>query len=286
VQVIYGVKGLKTHAKTCIIVRREPHGVVRYVHFGTGNYNEITSRIYSDVSLLTASEELGADAISFFNAITGYSQPQRYRKIEAAPTGLRQRLLELIEGETHRKAQGQAAAIDAKVNSLVDPEVIGALYAASLAGVPVRLNVRGVCCLRPGVAGLSENISVVSIIDRYLEHARILRFHHGGDDLVFISSADWMPRNLDRRIELLVPVEDPPLKQRLAETLEVYFEDNVKARHLQADGSYNRPKLPRGAKRRRRSQEVLYEDAVNRLKSAQQSAPTTFEPHRAPGGEG
>ena len=286
VQVIYGVKGLKTHAKTCIIVRREPHGVVRYVHFGTGNYNEITARIYSDVSLLTASEELGADAISFFNAITGYSQPQRYRKIEAAPTGLRQRLLELIEGETHRKAQGQAAAIDAKINSLVDPEVIAALYAASQAGVPVRLNVRGVCCLRPGVAGVSENISVVSIIDRYLEHARILRFHHGGDDLVFISSADWMPRNLDRRIELLVPVEDPPLKQRLVETLEVYFEDNVKARPLQADGSYNRPKLPRGAKRRRRSQEVLYEDAVNRLKGAQQSAPTTFEPHRAPTGEG
>jgi polyphosphate kinase len=285
VQVIYGVKGLKTHAKTCIIVRREPHGVVRYVHFGTGNYNEITSRLYSDVSLFSASDELGADAISFFNAITGYSQPQRYRKIEAAPTGLRQRIVELIEGETQRKAQGQAAAIDAKINSLVDPEIIQALYAASQVGVNVRLNVRGVCCLRPGVAGLSENISVVSIIDRYLEHARILRFLHGGDDLLFISSADWMPRNLDRRIELLVPVEDPPLKQRLVETLEVYFEDNVKARHLQADGAYNRPKLPRGSKRRRRSQEVLYEDAVRRLKEAQQSAPTTFEPHRAPGGE-
>jgi len=285
VQVIYGVKGLKTHAKTCIIVRREPHGVVRYVHFGTGNYNEITSRLYSDVSLFSASDELGADAISFFNAITGYSQPQRYRKIEAAPTGLRQRIVELIEGETQRKAQGQAAAIDAKINSLVDPEIIQALYAASQVGVNVRLNVRGVCCLRPGVAGLSENISVVSIIDRYLEHARILRFLHGDDDLLFISSADWMPRNLDRRIELLVPVEDPPLKQRLVETLEVYFEDNVKARHLQADGAYNRPKLPRGSKRRRRSQEVLYEDAVRRLKEAQQSAPTTFEPHRAPGGE-
>ena len=150
----------------------------------------------------------------------------------------------------------------------------------------VRLNVRGVCCLRPGVAGLSENISVVSIVDRYLEHARILQFHHGGDDLVFISSADWMPRNLDRRIELLVPVEDPPLKQRLIEILEIYFEDNVKARLLQPDGSYNRPKLPRGNKRRRRSQEVLYEDSVNRLKASQQSAPTTFEPHRAPSGEG
>jgi polyphosphate kinase len=282
VQVIYGVKGLKTHAKTSIVVRREPHGIVRYVHFGTGNYNEITARVYSDVSLLTASEELGADAVSFFNAITGYSQPQRYHKVEAAPTGLRQRILDLIEGETQRKQQGQPAIIEAKVNSLVDPEIIAALYAASQAGVEVRLNVRGVCCLRPGVAGLSERIAVVSIVDRFLEHARILRFFHGGDDLVFISSADWMPRNLDRRIELLVPIEDPPLKQQLIQNLETYFEDNVKARHLQPDGSYTRAKPPRGTKRRRRSQEVLYEDACRRLKEAQQSQPTAFTPHRAP----
>jgi polyphosphate kinase len=282
VQVIYGVKGLKTHAKTCIIVRREPHGIVRYVHFGTGNYNEITSRIYSDASLLTAHEELGADAVSFFNAITGYSQPQRYRKIEAAPTGLRARILELIDGETQRKTQGQAAAIDVKINSLVDPEVTNALYAASQAGVTVRLNIRGVCCLRPGVPGLSENISVVSIVDRYLEHARILRFLHGGDDLVFLSSADWMPRNLDRRIELLVPVEEPPLRQRLVGILETYFEDNVKARHLQPDGSYARSKLRKGSKRLRRSQELLYDDAVRRLKDAEQSQRTTFEPHKAP----
>jgi polyphosphate kinase len=279
------VKGLKTHAKTCIIVRREPHGIVRYVHFGTGNYNEITARIYSDASLLTAHEEFGADAVSFFNAITGYSQPQRYRKIEAAPTGLRQRILELIEGETSRKSQGQPAAIDVKINSLVDPDVINALYAASQAGVPVRLNVRGACCLRPGVPGLSENISVVSIVDRFLEHARILRFLHGGDDLVFLSSADWMPRNLDRRIELLVPVEDVPLRQRLIGILDTYFEDNVKARHLQASGAYVRSKTPRSEKRRRRSQEVLYEDAVSRLKQAEQAQATAFEPHRAPGAE-
>lgn len=281
VQVIYGVKGLKTHAKTCIIVRREPHGIVRYVHFGTGNYNEITARIYSDASLLTTNEELGADAVAFFNAITGYSQPQRYRKIEAAPTGLRQRIVELIEAETHRRQQGQKAFIDAKINSLVDPEIINALYAASQAGVPVRLNVRGVCCLRPGVAGLSENISVTSIIDRYLEHARIFHFHHGGDGLVFISSADWMPRNLDRRIELLVPVEDPPLKSRLIEILETYFDDNAKARQLDTDGTYSRVKGSR--KKRRRSQELLYEDAVRRVKEAEQSQTTTFEPHRAPG---
>jgi polyphosphate kinase len=283
VQVIYGVKGLKTHAKTCIIVRREAHGVVRYVHFGTGNYNEITSRIYSDASLLTSSEELGADAVSFFNAITGYSQPQRYRKIEAAPTGLRQRIVELIEAETHRKQQGQKALIDAKLNSLVDTEIIQALYAASQAGVRIRLNIRGICCLRPGVKELSENISAISIVDRYLEHARILRFHHGGDELVFLSSADWMPRNLDRRIELLVPVEDAAAKSRLIEILEIYFDDNVKARALQADGSYARVKA--GRKKRRRSQETLYEDAVRRLKEAEQSATTTFEPHRAPGAE-
>jgi len=283
VQVIYGVKGLKTHAKTCIIVRREPHGVVRYVHFGTGNYNEITARIYSDASLLTSNEELGADAVAFFNAITGYSQPQRYRKIEAAPTGLRPRIVELIEAETHRRQQGQKAFIDAKVNSLVDPEIINALYAASQAGVPVRLNVRGACCLRPGVPGLSENISVMSIVDRYLEHARILHFHHGGDELVFLSSADWMQRNLDRRIELLVPVEDGPCKLRLIEILETYFDDNVKARYLHPDGSYKLAKP--GRKKRRRSQEVLYEDAIRRVKESEQSQTTTFEPHRAPGTE-
>jgi polyphosphate kinase len=281
VQVIYGIKGLKTHAKTCIIVRREPHGVVRYLHFGTGNYNEITARIYSDASLLTSNEDLGADAVSFFNAITGYSQPQRYRKIEAAPTGLRQRIIELIEAETHRRQQGQKAFIDAKINSLVDTEIIQALYAASQAGVTIRLNVRGVCCLRPVVAELSENVSVVSIVDRFLEHARIFHFHHGGDDLVYLSSADWMPRNLDRRIELLIPVEDQAAKSRLIEILQSYFEDNVKARVLQVDGSYKR--LKPGRKKPRRSQQLLYEAASRRLQEAKQSQPTTFEPHRAPG---
>lgn len=282
VQVIYGVKGLKTHAKVCVIVRREPHGIARYVHFGTGNYNEITARIYSDASFLTSNEELGADAVSFFNAITGYSQPQRYRRIEAAPTALRARLLELIDGETQRKQQGQNALIDVKINSLVDSEIINALYAASQAGVPIRLNVRGICCLRPGVPGLSENISVVSIVDRYLEHARILRFHHGGDDLVFISSADWMPRNLDRRIELFVPIEDPPSKTRLIEILETYFDDTAKARILTPSGKYERVK---SRKKRRRSQERLYEQAVRMVKTAEQARQTVFEPHRAPGAE-
>lgn len=279
VQVLYGVKGLKTHAKICVIVRREPHGVQRYVHFGTGNYNETTARIYSDISFLTSNEELGADATTFFNAITGYSQPRRMLKLEMAPLGLREYLLELIQSETERKRRGQKAAIDAKVNSLVDPALIDALYDASQAGVKVRLNVRGVCCLRPGVAGLSENIEVVSIVDRFLEHARIIHFLHGGDHLTFISSADWMPRNLDGRVELLVPVETPPLRDRLIAILETYFKDTVKARRLLPNGSYEL--AGKGKRKKVRSQEVLYNDACKAVRKAVQSRRTVFEPHRA-----
>jgi polyphosphate kinase len=281
VQVIYGVKGLKTHAKICIIVRREPYGIVRYVHFGTGNYNEITARLYSDVSLMTANEEVGADAISFFNAITGFSQPQRFRKIDAAPLGLRERIIEMIDAETDRKNHGQKARIIAKLNSLVDPEIIEALYRASNAGVEIRLNIRGVCCLRPGVPKLSEHISVVSIIDRFLEHSRILYFHHGGDRRVFISSADWMPRNLDRRVELLIPVEDHTLKERLLLTLKTYFKDDMKSRRLLPDGRYKR--LTASAKRPPlRVQEVLYRRVCDAALMAEQSQRTVFEPHQAP----
>lgn len=283
VQVLYGVKGFKTHAKICIIIRREPHGIQRYLHFGTGNYNEITARVYSDASLLTSNEELGADAVSFFNAITGYSQPPRYRKLEAAPIGLRVKLLEMIEMETKRKEQGEDAQIIAKLNSLVDPEIIEALYQASQAGVKIRLNIRGICCLKPGVKGISDSIEVVSIVDRFLEHARILYFHHGGDPRVFISSADWMPRNLDRRIELLVPVEDPDNRRRLMDILNSYFDDNVKARRLAADGAY-KPVKP-GRKKPYRSQQILYEEAVKLVKQAERSEQTVFEPHRAPGAE-
>jgi polyphosphate kinase len=281
VQVIYGVKGLKTHAKICIIVRREPYGIVRYVHFGTGNYNEITARLYSDVSLMTANEEFGSDAIAFFNAITGFSQPQRFRKIDAAPLGLRERLIEMIDAETDRQNHGQKARIIAKLNSLVDPEIIEALYRASNAGVEVKLNIRGVCCLRPGVPKLSERISVVSIIDRFLEHSRILYFHHGGDRRVFISSADWMPRNLDRRVELLVPVEDHALKERLLQTLKTYFKDDVKCRRLLPDGRFKR--LAPSAKRPPlRAQEVLYRRVCDAALMAEQSQRTVFEPHQAP----
>ncbi len=286
VQVIYGVKGLKTHAKVCIIVRREPHGVQRYLHFGTGNYNEITARIYGDISYMTSDEELGADASSFFNAISGYSQPQRFRKIEAAPIGLREKLLEMIHNETQRKLQGQKAQIAAKLNSLVDPQIIDALYAASQAGVKIRLNVRGICCLRPGVPGLSENISVISIVDRYLEHARIVYFYHGGDERVFISSADWMPRNLDRRVELLVPIEDAALRRRLVNLLDVYFRDTAKARRLEPDGSYTRVRPSGRRKKPVRCQQVFYQEACDALKRAEQSRRTAFEPYRAHGSGG
>jgi polyphosphate kinase len=279
VQVIYGVKGLKTHAKLCLIVRREPHGIQRYMHFGTGNYNEVTAKIYSDISYMTCNEELGADATSFFNAITGYSQPQRYRKIEMAPIGLRDEILDMIEAETKRKQQGQKAHIVAKVNSLVDTKIIDALYAASQAGVTVKLNVRGICCLRPGVPGLSENIEAISIIDRFLEHARIFYFFHGGDERVFISSADWMPRNLDRRVELLTPIEETAARRRLINILDTYFRDTCKARRLLPDGSYEtvQPAEGEGVS----SQETLYREAREAIRRVKQSTPTMFEPHRA-----
>ncbi len=278
VQVIYGVKHLKTHAKTCLIVRREPHGIVRYLHVGTGNYNEITARFYSDVSLLTCDVKLGTDTSAFFNAVTGYSEPQEFSEIEVAPLGLRKRLLALIEAEIDRKEQGVEASISAKLNSLVDPILIEAMYRASQAGVNIRLNVRGICCLRPGVPGLSENISVVSIVDRCLEHARIFHFYHGGDDRVFISSADWMPRNLDRRVELLVPIEDPTGKRICLTVLDDYFRDNLNAWVLQPDGSYIRKVA--GDQPPFRAQEKQYQAAVQQLKEAERMRRSVFEPHQ------
>lgn len=279
VQVIYGVRGLKTHAKICIIVRREPHGIVRYMHFGTGNYNEVTAGIYSDVSLLTCEETLGDDATKFFNAITGASQPGQMHHLAVAPTTLRSRLLGLIEGETQRRREGQKAEIIAKVNALVDTEVIDALYEASRAGVRIRLNVRGVCCLKPGIKGLSKNIEVVSIVDRFLEHARVLYFEHGGDPQMFISSADWMPRNLDRRVELLIPVLAPQHRKRLHAMLRCYFKDNVNSWMLQPNGQYRRLQ-PTEKKPAFQAQAVLYERAVAAKREAEQNNRSTFETHQ------
>jgi polyphosphate kinase len=277
-QVIYGIKGLKTHAKLCMIIRREAGGIRRYLHFGTGNYNEVTARLYTDVSYMTSNETLAADASLFFNTITGYAQPAKYHAVEAAPIGLRDRLLDLIAGETARAAQGQEARIMAKLNSLVDPPLIEALYAASQAGVTIRLNVRGTCALRPGVPGLSETISVVSIVDRFLEHSRIMYFHHGGEPRIFISSADWMPRNLDRRIELLVPVESEPARTRLVSILETCLADTVKGRLLQPDGRYVRSTAKPG-ETPLRSQETLY-NLFRRLAQSPGRPVTVFQPHR------
>ena len=278
VQIVYGVKGLKTHAKVCLVIRRESQGLVRYMHFGTGNYNEITAHLYSDVSYLTNDEDLGSDTSAFFNAITGYSQPLQFRHIEMAPIGLRDKILELIENETERKRQGQDAFIRAKMNSLVDPQLIDALYKASQAGVVIELNIRGICCCKPGLTGISENISVISIVDRYLEHSRIVHFHHGGDDKVFISTADWMPRNLDKRIELLIPINNTVAKKRLIEALDISFKDTLSAWKLNPNSKYSRIKVTT-KKKSLRSQEVLYNNACIVNQRAKRNRRTVFEPH-------
>lgn len=279
VQVIYGIRGLKTHAKICIIVRREPQGIVRYMHFGTGNYNEVTATLYGDVSLLTCNEEIGADASAFFNAVTGASQPQKLRHLDSAPTTLRKRIIDLINAETQRCIEGQRAEIFAKINALVDTEVIDALYRASQAGVKIQLNVRGVCCLRPGVPGLSENIRVNSIVDRFLEHARIMHFRHGGDSELFISSADWMPRNLDRRVEIMVPIDDIACREKLMNSLLTYFQDNCNSWEMQADGSYIRSQSEKQAVR---AQKRLYENVCKATEQISQKRRTTFETHEPP----
>jgi polyphosphate kinase len=280
VQVIYGVKGLKTHAKVFIAVRREPNGLKRYMHFGTGNYNEITATIYSDVSYMTCDEDLGADASAFFNSITGNSQPQKYRKIEAAPLGLRQRVVSLIEAETERCRQGQKAFIRAKMNSITHPEIIRALYAASQAGVKILLNVRGICCLRPSVKGLSETISVKSIVGRFLEHARIWCFHNGGREKVFICTADWMQRNLDKRIELLTPVDDSNAKARLMHVLDLCFKDTVNSWQLLPDGTWHRLLDKRGIKKEFNCHAALYDEACEKSDKAKRMKRTMFEAHK------
>ena len=278
-EVIYGLKHLKVHAKVCIIVRREPAGIRRYVHFATGNYNEVTATQYSDIGLLTCHEDFAADATAFFNTITGYSQPVRYRKIEAAPHGILPRLLELIEAEISARQQGQPGRIVAKCNALVHQQIIDALYRASQAGVEIHLNIRGICCLRPGVPGLSDHITVTSVVDRFLEHSRIFHFHNGGNPRVFIASADWMPRNLDRRVELLVPVEEETCKARLIAILERGCADNVKARRLLSDGHYER--VQRSAHEPLvRSQQIFYAQAEQNARQAQRNLYLAFEPQR------
>ena len=274
--VIYGVRGYKTHAKVCLIVRRSARGLRRYVHLGTGNYNERTARQYTDFALMTTKAAIAEDASAVFSALTGYSDPPRLKKLVMAPTGLRDRFIKLIERERRRAEQGQPAEIVAKMNSLIDDEVIESLLAASQAGVKILLNVRGICALRPGVKGRSDNIQVVSIIDRFLEHARAYLFQNGGDEELFVSSADWMTRNLDKRIELMFPIEEPAHKARIIGALRAMFRDNVKARWLGPDGQYKR--RPRGSEPPFRVQQALQEEAQRAATIARGREGVTFVP--------
>lgn len=236
--VIYGLVGLKTHCKITLIVRMEDDGINRYVHLSTGNYNDETARMYTDIGLLTCNKYIGEDASTVFNALTGFSERPRLNKLVIAPTMLRKHLYYLIDREIRNALEGKPAYIKAKLNALVDSDIIERLYRASAAGVKIELIVRGMCCLKPGIRGISENIQIRSIVGRYLEHGRIYCFCNGGNEDVFIASADWMERNMDRRVELLIPVEDQEARNRVRHILEIYLKDNVKARRLNKDGKY------------------------------------------------
>lgn len=278
VSIVYGVKGLKTHAKICLVVRRENGALRRYVHLGTGNYNETTARLYTDLSYFTCRGDYGNDASLFFNALTGRSKLLRFRHLIPAPTQMKPRLLELIASEADRAKLGEPAMIMAKVNSLQDPDIIQALYKASQAGVDIQLNIRGVCCLKPGDKKYSKNIRVVSIIDRYLEHARVFSFHQGGEPAVFIASADWMSRNLDRRIELMIPIEDPALKRRITGILKQCFSDNSNAHLILPNGS-SVPIVPTKGQKPLRAQLHFFREAKRMAKAREHERSLTFEPH-------
>jgi polyphosphate kinase len=261
VHVVYGLVGLKTHTKITMVVRRESGQIRRYVHIGTGNYNPKTARLYTDVGLLSCREDLGADLTDLFNYLTGHSRQQTYRKLLVAPVNLRSRMLALIRREIDHVRAGREGRIVAKMNALVDPEIILALYEASQAGVSIDLIIRGMCCLRPGVPGLSDRIRVISIIGRFLEHSRLFYFHNGGQIDIYFGSADWMPRNLNRRVEAVVPIEDPRLSQDLQEILAVMLADNRQAWDLQSDGHYIQ-RRPAANEMERSSQRKLMEMVI------------------------
>ncbi len=238
--VIYGLLGLKTHSKITLVVRREEDGIRRYVHLGTGNYNDSTAKLYTDCGILTCSEPIGEDATAVFNMLSGYSEPKHWNRLIVAPIWMRDRFMRLIQREMLHAKMGEPAQIIAKMNSLCDRGIIAALYEASAAGVQIDLIVRGICCLKVGVPGVSENIRVRSIVGNFLEHARIFYFRNGGEEEFYMGSADWMPRNLDKRVEILFPVEDPKLREQVRHILQVQLEDNMKAHILQPDGSYEK----------------------------------------------
>jgi len=258
VHVVFGFLDLKTHCKVSLVVRQEGQTIRRYVHLGTGNYNPTTALVYTDLGLFTADEDMTADASALFNLLTGYSQGHKWRKLIVAPTDMHRRTVELIEEQTKRAKEGRPSRILAKLNSLVDYRVIEALYRAGQAGVPVDLIIRGICCLRPGIPGLSENIRVRSIVDRFLEHSRIYIFGPAEECRIYLASADWMPRNFYRRVEVMFPVEASDLRDRiLGEIMPAYLHDNSKSRVLQSDGTYTRQLRQDGEPRQRCQEELL-----------------------------
>lgn len=281
--VIYGLVGLKTHSKIALVVRREEDGIKRYVHLGTGNYNDVTARLYTDTGILTASDSIGEDATAVFNMLSGYSEPASWNKLAVAPIWLKDTVLDLIRREADNAKAGKPAHIIAKMNSLCDSKVMAALYEASEAGVKIELIVRGICCLRAGVPGLSENITVRSIVGDFLEHARILYCYNDGFEDIYMGSADWMPRNLDKRVEIMFPVEDPQAKAQAKHILDVQLADTLKAYILNPDGTYEKQDL-RG-KEKICAQDVFCQEAVEAAKKEQKSGEErrTFEPIMADG---
>jgi polyphosphate kinase len=258
--VIYGLVGLKTHSKITLIVRKEEDGIRRYVHLGTGNYNDATAKLYTDLGLFTCSEAIGEDATAVFNMLSGYSEPLSWNKLALAPLWLRDKFLNLIKREEENALAGKPAKIIAKMNSLCDYRIIEELYKASAAGVKIELIVRGICSLKIGIEGVSENISVRSIVGQFLEHSRIFYFYNDGMEEIYMGSADWMPRNLDKRVEILFPVENDKLKKEVKKILEYQLEDNVKTHILQKDGTYE--KVDRRGKQKFNSQDYFCQEAV------------------------
>ena len=263
--VIYGIKGLKTHSKITMVVRSEEEGIKRYVHLGTGNYNDSTAKLYTDMGLFTSSQAIGEDATAVFNMLSGYSEPAGWNKLALAPLWLRDKFEYLIRREINFAKEGKEAFIVAKMNSLCDRETIDLLYKASEAGVKINLIVRGICCLRAGVPGLSENISVRSIVGTFLEHSRIFYFHNGGYEEVYMGSADWMPRNLDKRVEILFPVEAPELKEEVIHILNIQLADTLKAHIMKPDGNYD--KVDKRGKTPLASQEYFCQEAMERARA-------------------
>ena len=264
--VIYGLVGLKTHSKITLVVRREEDGIRRYVHLGTGNYNDSTAKLYTDCGLLTCNPQIGEDATAVFNMLSGYSEPLKWNQLVVAPIWLRKRFMRMIQRETNYAREGRPARIIAKVNSLCDKEIIAALYEASCAGVKIDLIIRGICCLRAGVPNLSENIAVRSIVGNFLEHSRIFYFENDGYPEIYMGSADWMPRNLDRRVEIMFPILDEKLKEKAMHILNVQLSDNLKAHVLGPDGIYN--KIDRRGKAAISAQDTFCKDAVEAVKAA------------------